>query len=103
MDWAGEYRGWVKQSGGTVVSFGKGDYINIMDLSGCKPIDRVKQIMNSLDILTDISNFPEQRRLTAEALEQAYLNAGFIISSVCLRRKGGADTKGRGLSFSRRR
>ena len=82
IDWAGEYKGWVKQSGGTVVSFGKGDYINLMDLSGAKPIDRVKQILNSLDILTDISNFPEQRRLTAEALEQSYLNAGFIISSV---------------------
>jgi hypothetical protein len=82
IDWAGEYKGWVKQSGGTVVSFGKGDYINLMDLSGVKPIDRVKQIMNSLDILTDIANFPEQRRLTSEALEQSYLNAGFIISSV---------------------
>ncbi len=82
IDWAGEYKGWVKQSGGTIVSFGKGDYLNIMDLAGTKPIDRVKQIMNSLDILTDISNFPEQRRLTSEALEQSYLNAGFIMSSV---------------------
>ena len=82
IDWAGEYKGWVKQSGGTIVSFGKGDYLNLMDLAGTKPIDRVKQIMNSLDILTDISNFPEQKRLTAEALEQSYLNAGFILSSV---------------------
>ena len=81
IDWAGEYKGWVKQSGGTVVSFGKGDYLNIMDLAGMKPLDRVKQIMNSMDILTDIQGFPEQRRLTAEALEQAYLNAGFIVSS----------------------
>ena len=81
IDWAGEYKGWVKQGGGTVVSFGKGDYLNIMDLAGMKPLDRVKQIMNSMDILTDIQGFPEQRRLTAEALEQAYLNAGFIVSS----------------------
>ena len=82
IDWAGEYKGWVKQSGGTVVSFGKGDYLNLMDLAGAKPIDRVKQIMNSLDILTDISNFPEQKRLTSEAIEQSYLNAGFIMASV---------------------
>jgi len=81
IDWVGEYNAWVKQSGGTIVSFGKGDYLNIMDLAGMKPIERSKQIMNSLDILTDIANFPEQRRLTAEAIEQTYLNAGFIISS----------------------
>ena len=33
IDLAGEYKAWVKQSGGTVVSLGKGDYMNIMDLS----------------------------------------------------------------------
>lgn len=80
IDWAGEYISWVKQSGGKVVSFSKGDYMNIMDLSGMKPIDRAKQIMNSLDILTDISEYPEQRRLTAEAVEQAYVNFGFNIA-----------------------
>jgi DNA helicase HerA-like ATPase len=80
IDWAGEYISWVKQSGGIVISFSKGDYMNIMDLSGMKPIDRVKQIMNSLDILTDISEYPEQRRLTAEAVEQSYTNFGFNIA-----------------------
>ncbi len=82
IDWAGEYKSWVKQSGGTVVSLSKGDYINIMDLSGMKPIDRAKQIMNSLDILTDIGTYPEQRRLTAEAMEQAYVNAGFDLPEI---------------------
>ena len=81
IDWAGEYLAWVKQSGGTTISFSKGDYLNLMDLSGMKPIDRAKQIMNSLDILTDIADYPEQRRLTEEAIEQAYLNAGFILAS----------------------
>ncbi len=80
IDWAGEYKLWVKQSGGIVVSFAKGDYLNLLDLSGMKPLDRTKQIMNSLDILTDISSFPEQKRLTEEAIEQAYVNLGFIIS-----------------------
>ncbi len=82
IDWAGEYKAWVKQSGGIVVSLGKGDYLNIMDLSGMKPLDRVKQIMNSLDILTDISMYAEQRRLTDEALEQCYLNAGFALAEI---------------------
>lgn len=82
VDWAGEYKAWVKQSGGTVVSLGKGDFINIMDLSGMKPVDRAKQIMSSLEILTDIADFPEQKRLTAEALEQAYVNFGFPSSEL---------------------
>ncbi|MDE1854804.1 MAG: ATP-binding protein [Candidatus Micrarchaeota archaeon] len=82
IDWAGEYKAWVKQSGGTVVALGKGDYINLMDLSGIKPIDRSKQIMNSLEILTDISEYPEQKRLTVEAIEQAYVNSGFNPSEI---------------------
>ncbi|MEM3791317.1 MAG: ATP-binding protein [Candidatus Micrarchaeaceae archaeon] len=81
IDWAGEYKAWVKQSGGKVVSLGKGDYLNIMDLSGMKPIDRVKQIMNSLSILTDIGEYPEQLRLTEEAMEQAYVNMGISLST----------------------
>jgi len=82
IDWAGEYKAWVKQSGGIVVSLGKGDYLNIMDLIGIKPLDRVKQIMNSFEILTDIGDYPEQRRLTQEAVEQAYVNAGFNLAEI---------------------
>ncbi len=81
IDWAGEYISWVKQSGGKVISFARGDYLNIMDLSGMRPIDRAKQIMNSLDILTDVGEYPEQRRLTAEAVEQAYVNYGFNLAT----------------------
>ncbi len=80
IDWAGEYKAWTKQTGGVVVSFSKGDYLNIMDLAGMKPLDRVKQIMNSLDILTEIGNYPEQKRLTEEAIEQSYTNAGFYVA-----------------------
>ncbi|MGC8572136.1 MAG: ATP-binding protein [Candidatus Micrarchaeia archaeon] len=80
IDWAGEYKSWVKQSNGVIVALGRGDYVNLLDLSGMKPLDRVKQIMNSLDILTDISMFPEQKRLTEEAIEQSYVNYGFIVS-----------------------
>ncbi len=79
IDWAGEYKAWVKQTRGKVVSLAKGDYLNMIDLSGMKPLDRTKQIMNSLDILTDISLYPEQRRITEEAIEQSYANAGFIL------------------------
>jgi hypothetical protein len=80
IDFAGEYKAWVKQSGGIVVSLGKGDYINIMDLSAMKPLDRTKQIMTSLEILTDIGLYPEQKRITEEAIEQAYVNSGFSLA-----------------------
>ena len=79
VDWAGEYKRWVEQTRGRVISLAKGDYLNLMDLSGMKPLDRTKQIINSLDILTDLSVYPEQRRLTEEAIEQAYINSGFIL------------------------
>lgn len=80
IDWAGEYKAWVKQSGGKVVSLGKGDSINLMDLAGTKPLNRVKQIMNSLSILTDIDHYPEQKILTQQAIEQAYINNGFDLA-----------------------
>ena len=93
VDWAGEYKAWVRQSGGVIIALSKGDYINIMDLSGMKPVDRVKQIMNSLDILTDIADYPEQRRLTSEAIEQAYVNAGFVLSQAPERGKDAPTLK----------
>jgi DNA helicase HerA-like ATPase len=80
IDWAGEYKTWVQQSGGVTVALGKGDYLNIMDLSGMKPLDRSKQILTSFEILTDISDYPEQKRLTEEAIEQAYVNIGFNLA-----------------------
>ena len=77
IDWAGEYKAWVKQTGGKIISLGKGDYVNLLDLGGMRPMDRVKQIIRALEILTDIGNYPEQKRLTEQAIEQAYINAGF--------------------------
>lgn len=82
IDWAGEYKAWVQQSGGITIALGKGDYLNIMDLSGMKPLDRSKQILTSFEILTDISEYPEQKRLTIEAIEQAYVNAGFNLAEI---------------------
>ncbi|MCX6775788.1 MAG: ATP-binding protein [Candidatus Micrarchaeota archaeon] len=80
IDWAGEYRAWVKQAGGRIISLGKGDFINLLDLGGMKPLDRVKQIIRTLEILTDISQYPEQKRLTEEALEKTYEEAGFKLT-----------------------
>ncbi|MFN3909743.1 MAG: ATP-binding protein [Candidatus Anstonellaceae archaeon] len=81
MDWAGEYKEWVKQTGGKVVSLGKGSNINLLDLGGMKPSDRIKQIMRSFEILTDIARYPEQRRLTELAIEKAYQEAKFNLTS----------------------
>lgn len=77
IDWAGEYRKWVRDVGGKVISLGKGAYINLLDTGGMKPYDRVKQVMRTLELLTDIKNYPEQRRLTEEAIEKAYIQEKF--------------------------
>ena len=77
FDWAGEYKPWVKDSGGKVISLGKGSYLNILDLGGMKPYDRIKQIMRTLELLTDIANYPEQRRLTEQAIEKTYIEAKY--------------------------
>ena len=81
IDWAGEYKDWVKQTGGKVVGLGRGSYLNLLDLGGMKPYDRIKQIMRTLELLTDIAQYPEQRRLTEQAIEKAYLENKFRMDS----------------------
>ena len=76
LDWAGEYSDWVRSAGGCVVSFGK-QGINLLDLAGGAPHARMSQVMDSLRILTDISSSPAQCRLTEDAIEKAYVAAGF--------------------------
>ncbi len=81
IDWAGEYKQWVAQTGGKVISLGKGSSINLLDLGGMKPNDRVKQIIRTLEILTDIGRYPEQKRLTEQAIEKSYADAKFRMNS----------------------
>jgi hypothetical protein len=81
IDWAGEYKDWVKQTGGKVIALGKGASINLLDTAGMKPNDRIKQIMRTLDILTDIGRYPEQRRLTEMAIERSYVSSKFKLDS----------------------
>ncbi|MFH0737144.1 MAG: ATP-binding protein [Candidatus Micrarchaeota archaeon] len=77
VDWAGEYKDWVKQTGGKIVSLGKGSYLNLLDLGGMKPYDRIKQVMRTMELLTDIANYPEQRRLTEQGIEKVYMESKF--------------------------
>lgn len=77
IDWAGEYRDWVKQTGGKVIGLGKGSFLNLLDLGGMKPYDRIKQVMRTMELLTDISQYPEQRRLTEQAIEKVYIENKF--------------------------
>ncbi|MBI5227624.1 ATP-binding protein [Candidatus Micrarchaeota archaeon] len=77
IDWAGEYKDWVRDTSGKVIALGKGSYLNLLDLGGMKPYDRIKQVMRTLELLTDIANYPEQRRLTEQAIEKTYLENKF--------------------------
>ncbi len=89
IDWAGEYKEWVKQTGGTVISLGRGSYINLLDLGGMKPNDRIKQVIRTLEILTDIGRYPEQKRLTEQGIEKAYVQAGFKLDRKSQRDRAG--------------
>jgi len=81
IDWAGEYKEWVRDTGGKIVSLGRGSYLNLLDLGGMKPYDRIKQIMRTLELLTDITNYPEQKRLTEQAIEKCYIESKFRMDS----------------------
>jgi len=80
IDWVGEYTDYVKQSGGKIVRFGKGSYLNLLDLGGMAPYDRIDQIVRSLEILLDLSAERREKRIIEEALEEAYTAAGFDLS-----------------------
>ncbi|RME78997.1 MAG: ATP-binding protein [Methanobacteriota archaeon] len=81
IDWAGEYKDWVLETGGKLVALGKGNYLNLLDLGGMRPYDRIKQVLRTLEILTDIAQYPEQKRLTEQAIEEAYVRAKFKLDS----------------------
>jgi DNA helicase HerA-like ATPase len=81
IDWAGEYKNWVRETRGKIVSLGAGSYLNLLDLGGMKPYDRIKQVMRTLELLTDINNYPEQKRLTEQAIEKTYIESKFRMDS----------------------
>jgi len=71
LDWVGEYDKWVKQAGGKVIRLGE-ENLNLMDLAGLTPSERIKQIMSALEILLDLHNFPAEKYDMEEGLEDAY-------------------------------
>ena len=86
LDWAGEYSEWVRLAGGKVVSFGK-DGLNLLDLGGSTAHARTRQVVESLEMLTDLQSFPKQRRLTEDAIEQAFLSMGLKLHQPMRRKK----------------
>lgn len=82
LDWAGEYKAWVRDTNGKVIALGKGSFLNLLDLGGMKPYDRIKQIMRTLELLTEIANYPEQKRLTEQAIEKSYTRNKFQMDRI---------------------
>ncbi len=82
FDWAGEYRDWAREKG-KVISLGKGSYINLLDLGGMKPYDRIDQVMKTLSIIlgNDLEGSDYRKRLIASALAKAYQDAKFKLDS----------------------
>ncbi len=78
FDWSGEYKDWAKEKGKVIV-LGKGSYINMLDLGGMNPYDRIDQIMKTLLLVfgNDLDQFDERKRLIADALVKVYQDAKF--------------------------
>jgi DNA helicase HerA-like ATPase len=76
IDFAGEYPEFVKRGGGHVLSLGTRDFINILDLGGMNPGNRIEQIVNAFSISFDLSGAPRQRILLRKAVREAYRRAG---------------------------
>ncbi len=77
IDWAGEYVDWVRQVGGKVIEFGDENSLNLMDLGGNSPLNRIRQLMRTFDILLESRLKDDEKRVLEEALEQAYAEKGF--------------------------
>lgn len=71
LDWAGEYKKWVEQAGGNVLDLSS-EHLNLLELAGVSSNERIKQIMASLDILTDLRSFQNEREEIESALEIVY-------------------------------
>ncbi len=78
LDWSGEYRDWVTQAGGQVLSLGK-ESLNPLDLGGLAPLERIQQLLPALSLLADIRD-SGQKQWLALALESAYRAKGFVLS-----------------------
>jgi len=79
IDWAAEYVDWVKQTGGQVVELGEKNSLNLMDLGGNSPLNRVRQIMRTFNILLENRMKDDETRVMEEALEEAYMEKGFTM------------------------
>lgn len=77
IDWAAEYVDWVRQTGGRVIELGEKNSLNLMDLGGNSPLNRIRQIMRTLEILLEGSLRDDEKRVIEEAMEEAYGEKGF--------------------------
>ncbi len=82
IDWAGEYIDWVRQAGGKIIELGPEHSLNIMDLGGTSPLNRIRQLMRALDLLSESSAKEEEKRVIEQALEEAYARKGFALHVV---------------------
>src|SRR5208283_1191435 len=77
IDWAAEYMDWVKQTRGHVVELGENNSLNLMDLGGSSPFNRIRQLIRTFDILLEGQIKDDEKRVLEEALEEAYTSKGF--------------------------
>ncbi|MBS3069639.1 ATP-binding protein [Candidatus Micrarchaeota archaeon] len=72
LDWAGEYNTWVRQAGGNVVELGRHCGINVLSCPKEKRQERKRELLDALEMLTDLGKYPQQRILYSNAIDAAY-------------------------------
>ncbi len=81
LDWAGEYIDWVEQTGGQIIELGGNNFLNLLDLGGNSPLNRIRQIMRSFEILFETKGREDEQRVLEASLEEAYLKKGFSLNT----------------------
>lgn len=81
LDWAGEYVDWVEQTGGKIIELGGKNSLNLMDLGGNTPLNRIRQILRSFEILFESKGREDEQRVLEASLEEAYLEKGFSLNT----------------------
>lgn len=83
LDWTGEYVNWVKHAGGKIINAAE-EQLNIFELSGSLPEERIKQILSAFDILLNLKEYPYEREVIETALEKLYTTSNHTLENFLL-------------------
>ncbi len=78
---------WTKRKRFVLLPAGPATQQNAQHSACATPHARTRQVVASLEMLTDLSSFPPQRRMTEDAIERAYAAKGFSLHAAAQQKK----------------